>query len=155
MTISDKIKQLIIDKNLTSTKFADDIDVPRPSISHILSGRNKPSLEIVQKIIKKFPELGLEWVIEDEDFTAQNQIQKTDNQTVTSPRRIGYIQRELNERKFNNSKTLQSNLNNIDTGVGMTFDNMSNNGIGQNKTIKKITIFFTDGTFTEINSNLT
>ncbi|MFN3850618.1 MAG: helix-turn-helix transcriptional regulator [Spirosomataceae bacterium] len=149
MTITDKIRKLIIDKNLTSTKFADDIDVPRPSISHILSGRNKPSLEIVQKIIKKYPELGLEWVIEEEDFNTPNNTQNAVNQSNIPPRRIGYLNRELNERKIPEQNNVQSNLGAISNGVN--FNGMSISD-GANKTIKKITVFFTDGTFIDINS---
>jgi len=50
-------------QNLTSSQFADEIGVQRSNISHILSGRNNPSLEFVTKIIKRFPDLNLEWLI--------------------------------------------------------------------------------------------
>jgi len=66
MTINDKIKQILIDKNLSPSYFADEIGVQRSSISHILSGRNRPSFDIIQKIIRRFPELGYEWIMEDE-----------------------------------------------------------------------------------------
>ena len=55
--MNDKIKELLSIKNLTPSRFADEIGVLRSSISHILSGRNKPSLEIIQKIMRRFPEL--------------------------------------------------------------------------------------------------
>ncbi|GAB4020446.1 helix-turn-helix transcriptional regulator [Spirosoma koreense] len=66
MTINDKIKQILIDKNLTPSYFADEIGVQRSSISHILSGRNRPSFDIIQKIIRRFPDLGYEWIMEEE-----------------------------------------------------------------------------------------
>ncbi|GAB3012391.1 helix-turn-helix transcriptional regulator [Spirosoma pulveris] len=66
LTINDKIKQILIDKNLTPSYFADEIGVQRSSISHILSGRNRPSFDIIQKIIRRFPELGYEWIMEEE-----------------------------------------------------------------------------------------
>lgn len=66
MTINDKIKQILLDKNLTPSYFADEIGVQRSSISHILSGRNRPSFDIIQKIIRRFPELGYEWIMEDD-----------------------------------------------------------------------------------------
>lgn len=72
MNINDKIKQILIDKNLTPSYFADEIGVQRSSISHILSGRNRPSFDIIQKIIRRFPELGYEWIME-EDQQPQNQ----------------------------------------------------------------------------------
>lgn len=66
MTINDKIKQILIDKNITPSYFADEIGVQRSSISHILSGRNRPSFDLIQKIIKRFPELGYEWIMEED-----------------------------------------------------------------------------------------
>lgn len=48
---------------LTSAMFADKIEVQRSSISHILSGRNKPSLDFVLKILKEFPEVELYWLL--------------------------------------------------------------------------------------------
>jgi transcriptional regulator with XRE-family HTH domain len=74
MTINDKIKQILIDKNLTPSYFADEIGVQRSSISHILSGRNRPSFDIIQKIIRRFPDLGYDWIMEDEsELPTQNQ----------------------------------------------------------------------------------
>lgn len=59
----DRIRQLLTTRQLSSTQFADTIGIGRPVASHILSGRNKPSLEVVQKIISAFPELSLPWLL--------------------------------------------------------------------------------------------
>jgi len=61
--MNDRILLIIKTQNLTSSQFADEICVQRSNISHILSGRNNPSLEFVTKIIKRFPDLSLEWLI--------------------------------------------------------------------------------------------
>lgn len=58
-----RIRQLLELRQLSPTQFADLIGVGRPVISHILSGRNKPSLEVVQRIIGAFPELSLAWLL--------------------------------------------------------------------------------------------
>ena len=50
-------------RQLSPTQFADAIGIARPIMSHILSGRNKPSLEVVQKVIGAFPELSLAWLL--------------------------------------------------------------------------------------------
>lgn len=49
--------------DLSAASFADKIEVGRSSISHLLSGRNKPSLDFVMKIIKAFPEVELYWLL--------------------------------------------------------------------------------------------
>ena len=51
MSISERIKKIIKDNELNSSSFATKIGVQRSSISHIISGRNKPSLDLVIKII--------------------------------------------------------------------------------------------------------
>ena len=48
---------------LTSSQFADRTGIQRASVSHIISGRNKPSLEVMQKIYEAFPELDLKWLM--------------------------------------------------------------------------------------------
>lgn len=59
----DRIREILSVRQLTPTQFADTIGVARPIVSHILSGRNKPSLEVVQKIIAAFPGLSLPWLL--------------------------------------------------------------------------------------------
>jgi transcriptional regulator with XRE-family HTH domain len=66
MDLTDKIKQILVDKNITPSLFADEIGIQRSSMSHILAGRNKPSLDMVQKIVKRFPDLGISWILDDE-----------------------------------------------------------------------------------------
>jgi len=48
---------------LTATALADSIEVQRSSISHLLSGRNKPSLDFVLKVLEEYPEVELYWLL--------------------------------------------------------------------------------------------
>ena len=48
--MKDRIIQFLKENGLTSTRFADIIDVQRSSISHILSGRNKPSFDFIENL---------------------------------------------------------------------------------------------------------
>ena len=47
----------------TASSFAQKIGVQRSSISHILSGRNKPSLDFVMKVLNSYPEVELYWLL--------------------------------------------------------------------------------------------
>jgi len=58
-----RIRELLEARQLSPTQFADLIGVGRPVMSHILSERNKPSLEVVQKIISAFPDISLPWLL--------------------------------------------------------------------------------------------
>lgn len=63
MEINERITKILEYSGFSASEFADEIDVQRSSISHIMSGRNKPSLEFVTKIKNKFPELSWDWII--------------------------------------------------------------------------------------------
>lgn len=63
LTISDRIASLLSDKKLSAIDFSKIIQVQRSTLSHILSGRNKPSLDLVERFHNAFPELSLEWLI--------------------------------------------------------------------------------------------
>lgn len=58
-----RLNQIMDYYDLSAASFADQIDVGRSSISHLLSGRNKPSLDFVMKIINAFPEVELYWLL--------------------------------------------------------------------------------------------
>ncbi|WP_201981145.1 helix-turn-helix domain-containing protein [Hymenobacter rubidus] len=59
----ERIRTLLEARQLTPTQFADAIGVARPIVSHILSGRNKPSLEVVQRILAAMPDLSMPWLL--------------------------------------------------------------------------------------------
>jgi len=62
----ERIRELLDARQLSPTQFADTIGIGRPVVSHILSGRNKPSLEVIQKVIAAFPDLALPWLLNGE-----------------------------------------------------------------------------------------
>jgi transcriptional regulator with XRE-family HTH domain len=56
--------ELLLDYySLNASAFADKIGVQRSSLSHLLSGRNKPSLDFIMKILEVFPEVDLYWIL--------------------------------------------------------------------------------------------
>tara|TARA_R110002050_G_scaffold16019_2_gene49074 strand:- start:174534 stop:174908 length:375 start_codon:yes stop_codon:yes gene_type:complete len=58
-----RIDKILDFYGLSASAFADKIAVQRSSISHLLSGRNKPSLEFVLKVTTAFPEVNLYWLL--------------------------------------------------------------------------------------------
>lgn len=63
LEFTNRIKKLMEHYQLSAAAFADKIGVQRSSISHILSGRNKPSLDFVLKITNKFKDVDIEWLL--------------------------------------------------------------------------------------------
>lgn len=63
ISLNERISKIIEYSEMTSSEFADTIEVQRSSISHITSGRNKPSLDFLIKVKEQFPELEWDWII--------------------------------------------------------------------------------------------
>ena len=58
-----RFKKWMDSKEISAIKLSKKINVSRATISHILSGRNKPSIDILNKILKEFPDFNLNWLI--------------------------------------------------------------------------------------------
>ena len=60
---TSRLKKILEHHRLTASQFADQIGVQRSSISHILSGRNRPSLDFVLKVTDKFSDVDIYWLL--------------------------------------------------------------------------------------------
>ena len=61
--MKDRIAHIIRAKNLTAAEFALRLGIQPSHISHLLSGRNNPSLDFVKKLKETFPEYNLDWIV--------------------------------------------------------------------------------------------
>lgn len=61
--IKDRIAHILRAKNLTATQFAELMQIQPSNVSHILNGRNKPSLDFITKLKEVFPEYSFDWII--------------------------------------------------------------------------------------------
>lgn len=61
--MKERLLQLLDLEQLSPSKFADIIGVQRSSVSHVISGRNKPSFDFLQKTLKAFPGLNASWLM--------------------------------------------------------------------------------------------
>lgn len=61
--MKERIKEFLKVENKSSAQFADEIGVQPSSISHIVSGRNNPSLDFVMKMLTKYPALSTDWLL--------------------------------------------------------------------------------------------
>jgi len=129
-----RINKLINTENLSPTKFADIIGVQRSAISHILSGRNKPSFDLMQKILTKFPRVSSEWLL-----MGRGDMYKT------------MVQQRLfdvdDKHVENNSEVKQATVNHVNT-VTQVLPKEPENRINDS-TIERIIIFYKDKSFKE------
>ncbi|MEY2792313.1 MAG: hypothetical protein RJA76_305 [Bacteroidota bacterium] len=177
MTLTEKIELLIKRTQMSASQFADVINIPRSSISHIVSGRNKPSLDVVQKILKSFPEISAEELLyEDRNLlylSSGNDSKKIPSTSGTSSKlsqttsigglfdHINESPRESDENKYLTDHTAQANLKPIEKtvvqevkkSIDTTIEVAS--GVNQvytnhvDKVIERVVIFYSDGTFSE------
>lgn len=61
--MENRIQKIIDEQALSLNAFAKEIGVNRSTVSHILTGRNKPSVEVLQKILKRFPAISSDWLL--------------------------------------------------------------------------------------------
>ena len=59
----DRINLLLQAKNITAKQFAEEIGIQPSGMSHILGGRNNPSLDFVTKVLRRYPEIDAEWLL--------------------------------------------------------------------------------------------
>ena len=150
MDLNKKIEQIIIDKGLSPSYFADTIGIQRSSISHILSGRNKPSLDIIQRILKVFPEIDRDWLLFDSEIPQQNTPQINRQQPVNQ---ANTRQNLFEQTPRESPKTFQAEPNVVKPSVNMPIKRKIERptvpSASSGKQIERIMIFYTDGTFEE------
>ena len=78
----ERLKKLIETEGLTASKFAEKIGTQRSSVSHVLSGRNKPSLDFVIKVTNAFKDISLDWLI---NGSPLEEISKESNKLTPTP----------------------------------------------------------------------
>ncbi|MCF2593455.1 helix-turn-helix transcriptional regulator [Bacteroides caecigallinarum] len=61
--MKDRIIQIMRSAGLSNAEFADKIGISTSSLSHIFSGRNNPSLDMVKRLHKSFPDISLNWIL--------------------------------------------------------------------------------------------
>ncbi|MBA7567613.1 hypothetical protein ES708_09328 [subsurface metagenome] len=124
--------RVILDKEeLTSSQFANIVGYRPSSISHILSGRNKPGFDFIREILKKFDTINPEWLI-----LGRGEMYKTTDYVIDDNRESA-IRDSIKTKKVESEPdpSYVSNLKVIPDG----------------KVIVKVLVFYTDQTFTEYN----
>lgn len=61
--IKDRLAHILRAKNLTASQFAELMEIQPSNVSHLMNGRNKPSLDFLMKLKEVFPEYSFDWII--------------------------------------------------------------------------------------------
>ena len=120
-----RLQKILDYYNISAAELSNQIKFNRSTISHLLSGRNKPSLDFVMRILQKYPEVELYWLLNGKGSfpSITKNLAPIDNMTTSEATKIESIlpsDKHLTEVASNS-------LSNID--------------------VDQIVIFFKDGTF--------
>lgn len=128
--IDKRLRLLLENERLTSSQFAKIVGYRPSSISHILSGRNKPGFDFIQEILKKFNKINPEWLI-----LGRGEMYRTTDQSV-------YDSKEQAVREGIKESKVESEPDPLPyvSGVKVKTDG---------KVIVKVLVFYSDQTFTE------
>jgi transcriptional regulator with XRE-family HTH domain len=145
----DFIKRLeiILDYySLNASGFADKIGVQRSSLSHLLSGRNKPSLDFLLKILDVFPEVDLYWILNGKgSFPKNNEVIVEKN--LNTPPTVSNTENEIGNL-FSDNKKDNTTTTNFEKTEKSTPSPLQKNNESE---IDKIVIFYKNGTFKSYN----
>jgi transcriptional regulator with XRE-family HTH domain len=125
---------------LSASLFADKINVQRSSISHLLSGRNKPSLDFILKVLESFPEVELLWLLNGKGSFPKGEMGSNEKLNVSSEEKteqeIDLFSQETPVLETHSEK--KSTTPKFQTEV---------KPIHSDSKIERIVVFYSDGTF--------
>lgn len=162
MEINERISVIMEHYNISPSEFAEKVDVQRSSISHITSGRNKPSLEFITKVKNSFPDIEWDWLINNNGPMIKPKVEiieeKVEVKKLPLPDLFSIIEDESfgqnnlipeKEQKTNASETNKMSSDKegekiIDSQPLENFPMVHENS---SKKVKRVILFFEDGTF--------
>ena len=157
--MKDRIKEIIKYTGLNSASFAEELGIQKSSISHIVNGRNNPSVDFIMKLTNRYPEINSRWLI-----SGEGEMISGENKTASSSA-FSSDSGDLFSGNYNIHKTVVSSKpQKVDTIITDTqksnnkgfLSNISSDKVSENsskeKIIEKVLIFYTDGTFKEFSS---
>ena len=151
--MKEQLTRIMEAEGMTPAKFADEIGVQRSSISHIISGRNKPSYDFIVKILNRFNGINAEWLItgkgsmiksaQEGDIEKNMQTSLFQQEKVNSEdNSINYDDNEITSQKVINkqNKEYKKHYNSsVKNDEKIMFTNVNN--------VKYILVFYSDGSF--------
>ncbi len=150
--MKDRLQRFLELEQLSPAKLADILGIQRSGLSHILSGRNKPGFDLIQKMLIKFPSLNADWLItgrgkvyKESSLLAEPKVSPTlfASSENSSEEIIQEVPQLNTDYKSDNSKITDSKPNENEINQNL----LSND---REKTIlKRIIMIYSNNTFTE------
>jgi len=150
--------------NHTASEFAENVGIQRSSISHFLSGRNNPSLDVIRKILTAYPDINSDWLILGEGdmlLTPLNKEKeiistKRDDISIVSEPSSESLQPHLFNQMLKDEPQApyytQQNLIKREEAEEEEIIATNKSQKTDNSDIERVIIFYNDGTFKEYKS---
>lgn len=136
-TFEDRLQQFLQMENLTPARLADTMGVQRGGLSHLLSGRNKPSFDFITRLLELYPDLCIDWLLLGKGKPFKNDTHQTEPQSSIFP--------EFSFKPQMEDNSLESEVVTKDIPTHEPIENR----ISANRSITRVTIFYSDGTYEE------
>jgi len=143
--MKDRIKKIIEYEDISYSKFADLVGIQRSGVSHLISGRNNPSLEVIQKILEAFEYINTDWLLLNKGKMIKEDKIETQGNLFSKSSDNEYNKKEADIDKVNNLISERNLINNTDEKV-LSDSQEDKKSI---KEIVKIVIFYADKTFSD------
>jgi len=146
----ERIQQIMDYGGIKPGEFAEQIGINRSAISHILNGRNKPSLDVVSRILKRYDYISSDWLLSGEgNMTKDNQpIPATGSRfPVKQPTLFDEIQSVTSEKKSEEKYSTENRVKEPENYPQSTVNEIKEVRIPTTKKITKLIIFYSDNTF--------
>ena len=128
--MKDRIKYYMDYKSISAGELSSLLDVQRSNISHILNGRNKPGAAFIEKMLLSFPDLDARWLLTGEGNMVENGIEN-DTTSLFSEKTLD----KQDELPLQKDRALIKSISEKEI----------------NKTIDKVVVLYSDGTFSDFN----
>ena len=144
-----RLQQFLELEQLKPAQFADIMGIQRSSVSHILSGRNKPGFDFIQKFLLKFPSVNPDWLLlgrgkplREQNAAVQASMQQDSSPGLFSPS----MELDLGSgSSYTPDPEAESTADIIEDGAESTHGPVR----PQPRDVRRITLFYSDGTFQE------
>ncbi|MBQ5679025.1 MAG: helix-turn-helix transcriptional regulator [Rikenellaceae bacterium] len=144
----EKLLKLMKSEKLSSSRLAEILEIQPSSISHILSGRNKPSYDFLVKILRRFPTLNPDWLLLDAEqmYRSNEELDRRINDTNTqSSQTTGSAEKMIVNSKsaLNPKNEISQNSTNRPIENIAAVANIATDG----RTIERVIVLYTDKSF--------
>ncbi len=172
--MNNRLVQFLAAENISQSQFADTIEVARASVSHIIAGRNKPGWDFLNSMLKHYPNLNIEWLLNGtgkmyKTVAVEPVAEKVQQKTEAIPDLFsnqesysGNLENDYSKATHTASTTSRESKisDNLPTRAGILDSESGNNTanspvvkgqqVDNQRKISKIVVFYDDNTFTEI-----